>query len=1661
MFSDCRISDLIEIPPVQTVIRLENSREAAQYAAGTFVFTSEVDTQIQILAQALARQYGQGYFLQGDFGSGKSHFLAALAASLGRYDTKGILEKQHEGLRILHESGKRFLPVTISLVNFRGTTPLEKIITESMEDALKGYDIFISISERSNFLHFLRGLLNNGEIADKFASFAGIQSGLLKDWIGSNQADAYASGVLFIKNSGLALPDLPIMDRHATFQNALRKVLENGFAGIVLLIDELSEFFRSKPDAPSLNEDARTLQLLGEISRSNPLWIIAAVQESIERTGDIAQVTFRKIKDRFPVKLHLSTLHIRDLIAKRLVKKKDGAQQHIQSIYDEYCRHFPGFNSTADFFSSIYPIHPLTLSLLEGLGDLFSQHRGIVDFVHARIAGDESRNIPGILEKPCCELLAPDAIYEHFAFRIAEFSSFYIYPSQIVPHLDGVIDNCIEDQSDRELARRLIRIIVLYAIHPTASAPSAKLLAELASCMISSTDPEANGQYIAEVLLDPVVEKSRFLSKTMISGASCLDATYSVTTSDDQNKVLRARIERTMKELTIDDSRVFAVPLAELPESFSWPGSALWNSYVERNIIWRQSTRRVAVFLLHNGNENSIEQKIDEMLDAAKIDFALVISTENKLLNCKYTAVWVIKTECVDDLVLKEYFACRMVAGELRPANPADAALIPLLKEQIRKLEPAARQIVLNQIFCGDFTDQTLVVESPVRQLKRFDRLLEIAGEQILENRYPRFKEIASRSLPPSPRYYQRLFDEFVAIGNIPMRDARTQGLSELIETMAVPLGLVDVKSGNYLLVPNSASNQFLSYFFSLLSASGHTLLTSLMQKMQTGPYGVPRDLGCFLIASLAYCGHITLINRGRALPLEFIKVSTVDQVEMVAPGEIISEADRKTIIQSCQFLSGSGSIDTFGLKQQRDVWQSALKFKTAVGSIVNDVGSRIQTLCGYSAFGQLDTEKIGIKCKALVRVLDEIKISYSAREGLERFLSAWRQSGLSSEDIATVKQMHHFLNHHVERVVFVNHYVNHRSVTEVCSFNKTVADRRDAVLVMLRNMEQMIVPDEGTQFQNTFEAFREAFLEIYIDHHAKLQKKRQKPLISKHLNRALEIIKRLTSIPSLDCPRGTHQLIQLCDKPSSVVCTRNAAEELLRSPLCSCGYIFGEEKLVSEIPHPDSEIDRVMSDYTQILSRSDIMEAISARAFALRDIDRNAFENLERLLKFLRNDKEGGMLAFRDILDESTVTELGRALSGQVRIENRDLKSLQGELSGRKLSPSRIKQIINEWIGDATEDTIISLAEADAQNSYNTADPLLWPFLHSGLFDCCINEQKNASLQVQSLSIELERKFPSDKLKSHFVRMSDNLLAEFICKEPVHLNAIQSAWNILANRIIADCSTFTVDKVCPKFVGENEAVRIKERICNLLKISDSFGNQYPQKFGARTAATVLYKDPWANTSLKNNILRYIDKLAIDGQDWLDTLEPLPLINEAIPEMTKATIILIDAIPVDVWLDMLDLHPELFYAGEISWFRLSGQSLTIDSINELFGFSTVKDPTDEFTARGIDYGTIRGDEERKWSDIIPLPAGNGLQLIRLSLFDCQAHAGTMQLEDMAPTLANLLTKNLPSLIDLYRKHGRKLIITTDHGLSFNAKGLQHGSGGVFEKAIFQFRCTIE
>jgi len=129
------------------------------------------------------------------------------------------------------------------------------------------------------------------------------------------------------------------------------------------------------------------------------------------------------------------------------------------------------------------------------------------------------------------------------------------------------------------------------------------------------------------------------------------------------------------------------------------------------------------------------------------------------------------------------------------------------------------------------------------------------------------------------------------------------------------------------------------------------------------------------------------------------------------------------------------------------------------------------------------------------------------------------------------------------------------------------------------------------------------------------------------------------------------------------------------------------------------------------------------------------------------------------------------------------------------------------------------------------------------------------------------------------------------------------------------------------------------------------------------------------------------------------------------------------------------------------------------SISSLFGFAG--DPLDEFHARGIDYHQAKGNEAYGLANLLPEFAPDKPAIIRVSLVDDAAHAALLRLNEMPQAVCSFLEKELPRLQDICVRQKRRLIITTDHGLSLTRTGLSHGKGGVYEKAIFRAEWRFE
>jgi len=368
-----KIKDLIELPPVKTVIELATVRDASAeeveqliQLTETFVVTEDIERCLRVIFDQIANQpdAGVGCFLTGNFGSGKSHLLAVLSLMLQYSWAWEPIIAQCETLREYESQigGRKFLVVQIPLLEYRTSDTLEDIAWQSVESTFAQQEIFTTLAPASSFLEgFEQYVLpaHRKEI-DIFLESKLPGPTPEGEWDilhRESPEDALRLAREYLQTAGRKVPFKLELDRQQAWEKLTDSLKKYDFDGVVFLIDELSEFLRSKPDTHALNEDTRFLQFLGEKSAHAPVWIIAALQEAIEKTGDISQSIFNKIKDRYQRRLELSTKHIRELIDRRLIKKKsDDAIEMIREAYGKLKKSFGHLNISEGEFLQIYPV---------------------------------------------------------------------------------------------------------------------------------------------------------------------------------------------------------------------------------------------------------------------------------------------------------------------------------------------------------------------------------------------------------------------------------------------------------------------------------------------------------------------------------------------------------------------------------------------------------------------------------------------------------------------------------------------------------------------------------------------------------------------------------------------------------------------------------------------------------------------------------------------------------------------------------------------------------------------------------------------------------------------------------------------------------------------------------------------------------------------------------------------------------------------------------------------------------------------------------------------------------------------------------------------------------------------------------------------------------
>lgn len=123
------LSDLVEVAAVDTVVRLDGPRGRLAELVLTGDVVQSLSSVLEVAATA-PEKGGAGFFVVGPFGSGKSHFLAAVGELLARPSAADGLTGWDEGLRKLAGAARPSAVVPVPLVEYRAGAALEDVVAE-------------------------------------------------------------------------------------------------------------------------------------------------------------------------------------------------------------------------------------------------------------------------------------------------------------------------------------------------------------------------------------------------------------------------------------------------------------------------------------------------------------------------------------------------------------------------------------------------------------------------------------------------------------------------------------------------------------------------------------------------------------------------------------------------------------------------------------------------------------------------------------------------------------------------------------------------------------------------------------------------------------------------------------------------------------------------------------------------------------------------------------------------------------------------------------------------------------------------------------------------------------------------------------------------------------------------------------------------------------------------------------------------------------------------------------------------------------------------------------------------------------------------------------------------------------------------------------------
>ncbi len=364
---------------------------------------------------------GQGYWIQAEFGSGKSHLLCCLAAlALGQKEAWDIVKEKEdasgrgkreslyrfweEGIEAKSSKGSRGIFVIVKTLVGAGSGTVGLIdkgrrLSEYILDAAKeqlqvelGKNISLYPAElladrfigedleryRKDLAKFLRDpeFFDEDEFEEVDDFIRTIQQNMTPEYKRSCGNKLWRFYTEYLKVQPQIAAETEDILKHMA-----ETILAEGYSGVLLVLDEVSLFMKNR-DEDQRTDDEKTLVVLSNrLAKiyNLPVWTVCAAQQAIESKMGVRNII---ADDRLKlVKLLEEDKDYYDIVLARVRRIKDPAA--ISNYYLHYKRGFTWPNSIGEAeFRHFFPFHKPAIEVLRAITYELTTTRSAIHFMH-------------------------------------------------------------------------------------------------------------------------------------------------------------------------------------------------------------------------------------------------------------------------------------------------------------------------------------------------------------------------------------------------------------------------------------------------------------------------------------------------------------------------------------------------------------------------------------------------------------------------------------------------------------------------------------------------------------------------------------------------------------------------------------------------------------------------------------------------------------------------------------------------------------------------------------------------------------------------------------------------------------------------------------------------------------------------------------------------------------------------------------------------------------------------------------------------------------------------------------------------------------------------------------------------------------------------------